>query len=242
MSKIDTRKMKIIILCGGFGRRLGLSASNLPKPLVLLKDKPILQHIIEFYISKNFHNFILCTGFEGKRIEEFIKRHSFDAKIEISDAGETASILRRICAAKDLIEQRAIVTYGDTFINIDPYKMIVQHRKSKAAITITVADIRSPFGLVKFAKDNRIKFFEEKPIFSYYIGHMIIEKKVLNKLEEKLLAMPDGEGLIALFQKLIQKKKINVFEHKGLHLTFNTFYEKEKIQEEFIKFFTEQEG
>ncbi|MBU2541452.1 MAG: nucleotidyltransferase family protein [Candidatus Omnitrophica bacterium] len=241
MLKLDTRKTKIIILCGGFGRRLKHSTSNLPKPLVRFRNKSILQHIIEFYISKDFRNFILCTGYKGRKIEEFVKNHRFDAEIEISDAGESTSMLRRIYLAKDLIEKRAIVTYGDTFINIDPYKMMFQHRKSKAGITITVADIRSPFGLVELASSNCVDSFEEKPTFSYYIGHMIIEKKILNKLEKKLLTMPDGEGLIALFQKLIQKKKLNAFKHKGLQLTFNTFYEKEKVHRELIKFFTQQE-
>lgn len=232
---------EIIILCGGRGTRLEPLASHLPKPLASLNGKPILQHIIDFYISKGFHNFVLCTGFNAEAINNFISMHKFEAEIEFSNAGENASILKRIHVARHLIDERAIVTYGDTFINIDPHDVLRKHNESRAEVTITVADIRSPFGLIKFTTDSKVASFEEKPIFSYYIGHMVLERRVLDNLEVDLLSLPDGEGLIKLFQKLIKIKELNAYKHTGLKITFNTFYERQRAEEEFIKFFTEQE-
>lgn len=232
---------KIVILCGGRGTRLGPQASHLSKPLVLLNGKPVLQHTIDFYISKGFDNFVLCTGFNAEAINNFITKHKFDARIEFSDAGTDASILRRIYAARDSIEQRAIVTYGDTFINIEPEDVLKKHIQSRAEATITVADIRSPFGLIKVTADSEVVSFEEKPIFTYFIGHMVLERKLMDGLGTDLLSLPDGEGLVRLFQRLINLKKINAYKHSGLNITFNTFYERQKAEEEFIKFFTEQE-
>jgi glucose-1-phosphate cytidylyltransferase len=234
--------LKVVVLCGGRGRRLEALSSNLPKPLVVLKDKPILQHILEFYISKGFRDFILCTGFRAEAIDEFISSHEFDATVEISNAGKQASMLKRIYEARYLIENKAIVTYGDTFINIDPFDAIDKHNASGAEATITVADIRSPFGLVKTTDSGRVISFQEKPVFSYYIGHMILERKTIDGLDTRLLLLPDGEGLIALFRQLIEKKKMNAYKHSGLQITFNTRYERRKAEEEFFKFFTEQEG
>lgn len=233
--------LKVVILCGGRGHRLKPLTYNIPKPLVALNGKPILQHIIEFYISKGFRNFVLCTGFRSEAIDDFILSHKFDAEIEISNAGVRAGILKRLYIARNLINERAIVTYGDTFINIDPYHIMKEHTKSKADATITVADIRSPFGLVEFDNNNRVTFFREKPSFFYYIGHIIMEKRVLESLDADLISMPDGEGLISLFQKLIKEKSLNVYKHTGFKITFNTPYEHTKAEQEFIKFFTEQE-
>ena len=233
---------KVIILCGGRGNRLGDLSAKFPKPLMWLKNKPILQHILEFYISHGFRRFILCTGYLSEYIEKFISNNKFDAEIEISNSGEDASMLKRIFLVKDLIDRRAIVTYGDTLVNIDPKLVIKKHKISKKEATITIADIRSPFGIVRYDSKMRVTFFKEKPSFSYYIGHFIIEKKVLEDIDKRLISLPDGEGLIELFQKLIKKKKMNAFKHDGFNITFNTTQEWERAEADFIKFFTQQEG
>jgi NDP-sugar pyrophosphorylase family protein len=234
--------LKVVILCGGRGHRLRPLTSNLPKPLVALNGKPILQHIIEFYTGKGLNRFILCAGYRADIINEFVSTHKFDAEIEVSNAGANAGMLKRLYLARDLIDEKAVVTYGDTFVNIDVYRMLKEHNRRKAAATITVADIRSPFGLVQFNKNYKVDSFEEKPLFQYYIGHMILEKSVLDNLDAGLISMPDGEGLIKLFQRLIKSKKLYVYKHKGLQITFNTLYERQRAEEEITRFFTEQEG
>jgi glucose-1-phosphate cytidylyltransferase len=213
-----------------------------PKPLVTLNGTPVIQHIIEFYIRKGFRDFVLCVGYRASAIRKFVSSSAFDARIEISDGGPRASILERLFLARNLLGGRAIVTYGDTFIDIEPHRMLKAHLRAKAAVTITVADIRSPFGLVRFDRRNTALSFEEKPLLQYYIGHMIMEKAVLEDLDQRLTAMSDGEGLVRLFQKLIRKKQLKVHKHRGLRITFNTPHEHRKAEEEFVKFFTEQEG
>lgn len=234
--------IKVVILCGGRGHRLRPLTTNLPKPLVKLNGKPILQHIMEFYTSKGLNSFILCTGFRSNAINDFITSHRFNAKIEISNAGEDASMLKRLYFVRNLINKRAIVTYGDTFINIDPHHILEKHYKNKTKATITIADIRSPFAIVNFDENNKVTFLEEKPCFSYYVGNIILEKEVLDNLSDDLISMPDGEGLISLFQKLIKERSLSAYKHPGFSITFNTLYEHKRAEEEFIKFFTEQEG
>lgn len=233
---------KVIILCGGRGKRLGDLSAKFPKPLMRLKNKPIIQHILESYISHGFRKFILCTGYLSESIEEFISSNKFNAKIVISNSGEDASMLKRIFLVKDLIGRRAVVTYGDTLVNIDPNLVIKKHKLTKKKVTITIADIRSPFGIVRHDSNMRVTFFKEKPSFSYYIGHFIIEKKALEDVDSRIISLPDGEGLIELFQKLIKKKEINAFKHDGFNITFNTTQEWKRAEEDFIKFFTQQEG
>ncbi|MDD4910368.1 MAG: nucleotidyltransferase family protein [Candidatus Omnitrophica bacterium] len=235
-------KDKVVILCGGRGRRLGKLSRALPKPLIPLGEKPILQHIVEFYMSHGFREFILCTGYLSESIEAFISRGNLGAKIEISNAGEDAGMLKRLFLVKDLIGNRAIVTYGDTFVNMDPNLVLKWHIKSRKNLTITIADIRSPFGIVKYDREQRVTLFEEKPLFSYYIGNFITDKAVLEDLDNNLISLPDGEGLIGLFNNLIDKGELTAYKHKGFNITFNTAQEWAKAEEDFIKFFTQEEG
>lgn len=237
-----SNKTKVIILCGGKGQRLAPLTDHIPKPLVPLKEKPILQHILKFYMDRNMDKFILCTGYGAEAIEKFISVQKFKAEIEVSNIGETASMLSRLYAVRHLIDERAIVTYGDTFINIDISRMVEEHLKNRAALTMTVTDIRSPFGVVDAASNGGVTSFQEKPYFTYYIGHMVIEKEVLENLESRFLEKPDGEGLVELWQSLLKKKELYAYRHQGLQLTFNTWQEHQKAEEEFVKFFTQQES
>src|SRR3989344_8278356 len=110
---------KVFILCGGRGRRLEPLTHRIPKPLVQLNGKPILEHIIEFYIRQSFSQFVLCTGYKSEMIEKFVSKNKFRAEIEISNLGENTSILQRLYAVRHLIDDLGVVTYGDTYIDLD---------------------------------------------------------------------------------------------------------------------------
>ncbi len=233
--------MTVIILCGGRGSRLQPITADVPKALVPLHGKPILQHSIEFYLSKQVTRFILCTGVHAGAIERFLASHGFPAEIQTSNAGEEVSMLQRLYAVRYLMEEsRAIVTYGDTFIDLDPQKMLAEHRRSGAAVTMTVAEIRSPFGLVTLGTDQSVLAFEEKPLLPHYIGQFIIERSVFDQMDDAWLALPDGEGLVRLFQDLIEQKRLRAYQHRGLHLTFNTMEERQRAEAAMVTFFTEQ--
>ena len=230
-----------MILCGGRGGRLQPLTANLPKPLVALNGRPILQHVIEFYLSQRCREFVLCVGFRAEMIEAFVEQQQFPARIVMSNAGEEASMLRRLYEARASLADRAIVTYGDTFLNINLQHLLAAHVAQRVAITMTIADIRSPFGLVAVDEDQRVSAFQEKPVLPYYIGQLVLERRVLDELDPSLLALPDGEGLVRLFQQLIAQRQLAAYKHEGLQITFNTLAEREKAEEEMLKFYTAQE-
>ncbi len=232
---------KVVILCGGQGKRLRPLTQKLPKPLIKLHDKPVLEHIIEFYWKRGFKDFVLLVGFNAAAIRRFVVRLKLPVRIELSDAGEKAGILERIYRARGLFGDRAIITYGDTFIDVDIAAMLKRHLARKPLATITIADIRSPFGLVSLDRQSRIRSFDEKPLQPFYIGHMILEKTALRRLDRRTVSLPDGEGLVRFFKQLIRGKHIDAFKHAGLQITFNTMQEYRKAQTAFLQFYTQRE-
>ncbi len=233
--------LKTVILCGGKGTRLKPLTELVPKPLVTLNGKPCLQHIIETYVRKGCNHFIVCIGYRGNTVVEFLQHHSFNAKFEFSEAGEEASILERLHHARSLIGERAFVAYGDTLIDVNLKQMHEEHLSSNASITLTTAEVRSPFGLISVNKDRRILSFDEKPLQPYYVGHMLIERSILDEVDGELLGRPDGEGLVLLFQRLIAQRRVKAFPYIGPQITFNTQQDLEQAEHDLVTFFTHVE-
>ena len=66
--------MKVVILCGGIGSRLAEETKLIPKPMVKLDRKPIVEHIINIYKFYGFKEFILATGYKSEIIEKYFKK------------------------------------------------------------------------------------------------------------------------------------------------------------------------
>ncbi|MBF0343290.1 MAG: nucleotidyltransferase family protein [Nitrospirae bacterium] len=237
-------KTKVAILCGGRGRRLKPLTDELPKPLIPLQNKPILEHILNFFKTKEFSEFILCVGYKGHKIIEMVEDYKTNNEGDFvySDLGENASILQRIYCLNDKFNDRLFVTYGDTLTDLDISSLLREHTQKKALMTIAASKIRNPFGLIEIGDDGFAVSFVEKPLSTYYIGHLVMERKVLSLITEELLNEPDGKGLVLLFLKLIEMKSLNVFEHHGSQITFNTEVERINAEKEIIDFYSQKEN
>lgn len=237
------KKVKIAILCGGRGKRLKLMTNELPKPLIPLQNKPILEHILNFFRKKGLDEFILCVGYKGHKIMDFMEEYRINnsGKFYFSDLGDDASILQRIYALKNDFDDRIFCTYGDTLTDLNLDELFETHLQKGALMTVTTSKIRNPFGLLEIDDHGWATSFVEKPIFNYYIGHFIMEKGAMQYINAEILKEPDGKGLISLFLKLIELKSLNVFEHHGAQITFNTEIERINAEEEIIDFYSQQE-
>ncbi len=230
---------RIIILCGGRGSRLGNLTKRVPKPLIKINDKTILEIKLREYMELGFRDFVLCIGYKGGLIEKAVMEFDLDANIVFSDAGENAGMLKRIVHAKDYFEDSAIITYGDTFANIDLYKLLDDHIKHKNEATITVASIQNPFGLVEYDENNKVSSFREKPVLQYYIGYAVVNRTALEIVPRQMIEIPDGQGLVAFYKLLIDMNKLGAYYHSGLEITFNTQEDLRIAEEKIMGFFTE---
>ncbi|MBS3143820.1 nucleotidyltransferase family protein [Candidatus Woesearchaeota archaeon] len=227
---------KIVILCGGKGVRLKPITNDIPKPLVEIDGKPILHQAVNLYSNKGFNDFIFCIGYKGSLIKNYFNKFS-NYNIQYSDSGEEATMLKRIYDIKDLIEDKIIVAYGDTYADIDFKKLLESHNSSDALMTIVASSVQSPFGLINIKKDNKIIEFKEKPKLNYYMGYSIIEKEAFNYITKDLLNTKGEEGWTLFFQKIISMGKMRAYYHEGLNITFNTHSQK-KIADNIFKYYT----
>lgn len=228
-------------MCGGRGRRMEDLGKKLPKPLMKIKDQTILEIKINKYIQQGYSDIVLCIGYKGKLIKELIKKKDFSCRINFSDAGVTAGILKRLTVAKDLFDESVILTYGDTFADINLSRFSKSHHENKNEATIVVAPIKNPFGLVEYNRNEKITYFKEKPILKYYIGYAVINKSALEVIPKETINMPEGKGLVAFYKELIARETLGAYYYDGFQVTFNTESELNHAKEKVLKFYTSRE-
>ena len=234
------KNTSVFVLCGGRGTRLGTKTSETPKPLVCVNGRPMLQHILDNFVKQGFREITLGTGHLSSKIEDFARRYRDSAEVRISNAGPDVSMLARIARAVDGFQDTTIVAYGDTFIDIDYADLVRTHLDSEALITMVTGKIRNPFGIVRL-ESSKVVYFVEKPVYDYYIGCFVFRKDLRSRISEELSGLPDGQGIVRLFQKLIAAGAVRAYPHEGLQVTFNTEPELEEAQRAISQYYTVRE-
>ena len=234
-----TNPIKIVILCGGRGSRLGPITKNIPKPLVKVRNLSIIEHKINYYKSSGFHNYVFCIGYKGHMIEK--KVTDLGIKAEISDSGIKPGILHRLNNAKNYLSKPSIISYGDTFAQLNFQKLLKFHNKSGSLITLVIASIAHPFGLIEVSNKSKVVEFHEKPILNHFIGYSVIEPSFFDKIPKSYISQPDGKGLVKAIQFLAKKDLVSAFSFSGLQITINTSEELHIANEKIGNYYTIKE-
>ncbi len=201
----------MIIMAGGKGSRLHPQTEKIPKPMLLVSDKPILEHIIKRAQTQGFNHFIIAINYLGEIIENYFGDGTkFDAKIEYlreqSPLG-TAGALSLLTSKPD---NAFLVTNGDVITDINYSDFLEFHKIQNAAATIAVHthEFQIPYGVLKIS-GLEVESYEEKPIISNLInaGVYALEPDVLDLIKEpKLRNMPE---ILDISKKL--NKKVIVY-------------------------------
>jgi D,D-heptose 1,7-bisphosphate phosphatase len=156
--------MKIVILNGGKGTRLGLS--DRPKPMVPVAGRPLLERLVDAGKASGFNDFVFLNGYMAEVIESHFgdgKAHGVRIEhVRESEALGTAGAIRE---ARALLDETFIVLYGDILVDVDLAHFAAAHRESGAIGTLFVHPNDHPHDsdLVEADVDGRIRRFLPKP-------------------------------------------------------------------------------
>lgn len=180
--------MKAVIMSGGFGTRLRPLTCNIPKPMVPMMNKPMMQHIVDLLkkhgitdiVSTLFYQPDIITGYFGDGAKFGIRMQYRKAEADYGTAGSVRN-------AADFLDERFIIISGDVLTDFDLTKAIEFHEQKKAKATLVLTRATNPlaFGVVITDSGGKITRFLEKPswgeVFSDTIntGIYIIEPEVL---------------------------------------------------------------
>jgi mannose-1-phosphate guanylyltransferase / phosphomannomutase len=186
--------MKAVIMAGGFGTRLRPLTCNIPKPMVPVMNKPMMQHIVDLLREHGITEIVATLYYQP----EIIKKHfgdgsGFGIKMNYISAEDDYGTAGSVRYAAEYLNDRFIVISGDVLTDVDLTKAMRFHEEKKSKATIVLSHAVNPlqFGVVITDDEYRITRFLEKPswgeVFSDTIntGIYIIEPDILEMMEYK---------------------------------------------------------
>jgi glucose-1-phosphate thymidylyltransferase len=224
----------ILILCGGEGKRLRPLTDNIPKPMIEVAGRPMLQHQVEQFRNAGFTNFIFCTGYKHEVIEKFFGDGAkFGVKIRYSEEKEPLGTSGAIKLAAKGVKETVFVVNGDCMHDADPAKILkfhedVKKKNPKLEATDFLVQFRSPYGIAKMNGDL-IREFQEKPLLNEWLnaGIYVLEQSLMPKLPSK------GAIETLIFPGLAKEGRIAGYKHTGKWRDVGTLKDLEEAQKEF---------
>jgi len=211
--------MKTAILCGGEGTRLREHTNSIPKPMVMIGDKPILWHIMKIYAHYGFNDFILCLGYKGDVIKDYFKNDE-NWNITFADTGLKTNTGGRIRRVEKYIEDDTFfATYGDGLSNIDLNDLLEYHRSKDKVATLTAVKPLSPFGMLEIDSNNLVADFKEKPVLDHWInsGFFVFNVGVFDYINENDVLEKE------VFERLAKDNNLSAYKHTGFWKCMDTY-------------------
>jgi|TARA_B110000259_G_C14020223_1_gene402731 dTDP-glucose pyrophosphorylase/predicted transcriptional regulator len=194
--KIQERPNTILIMAGGFGKRMMPLTENLPKPMLQVRGKPILEHIILNAKEQGFNNFIISVYYLAESITQYFGDGSqFNVSISYLTEEEPLGTAGCLSLIHPRPELPLLVTNGDIVTEVNYAHLLDFHlaNSSDATMAIKKYELQNPYGVVNTDGLN-ISSFEEKPIQISYVnsGIYAINPSVIEHLDVNTFCdMPD---------------------------------------------------
>jgi len=228
--------MKAVILAGGLGTRLRPYTKSLPKPMLPLGGKPILEYEIEWARKNGIKEIVLCVSYLRNKIEDYFgDGKKFGVKIEYAVSKKPLATAGQLKTAEKFVDDTFVCLYGDSIYNFSLRNMIKHHKKSKANVTMSLFDYRFnlKYGVINTKESGQVTAWNEKPEFSakINIGCYVMEPEVF-----KLIPKNRQYGMDSVIRKVLSRKKkvSSVISKKGF-IDIGDKETYEKTNEEYSK-------
>ena len=229
--------MKVIILAGGWGTRLGQHTEWIPKPMVQIGSMPLIWHIMKYFAHYGANDFIVSAGVKAHIIKEFFLNYEkyvsdftrdfstnkvtilnsqgdIDWRVSVVDTGLNTLKGARIKRVGHLLKDELnIVTYGDGVSDIDLKSLVSFHQAHGKMVTITGVHPPARFGEIS-EENGLVKKFNEKPQVSMGLingGFMVFNRQFLDYCKND-----EGNELETdVLPEIVSKGEVMVYKHDG---------------------------
>jgi mannose-1-phosphate guanylyltransferase len=202
--------MKAIILAGGLGTRLQPYTFFIPKPMLPLGNKPLLEHIVEWLKSddNNIDHIIICVSYLHRTIEDYFEDGSrLGIKIEYARSDRPLATAGQLLTAKRFIDDTFVCVYGDSIYEFSLREMINEHDRLKAFTSMALLsyETRLKYGFIDINGNNRVTSWNEKPEIKglINIGCYVMEPEFID-----LIPSSNSYGMDDAVRKALDMKKL----------------------------------
>jgi len=251
--------MQTVILAGGYGTRIFEETQNKPKPMIEIGEKPILWHIMKYYSSFGYNDFIICLGYKSNIIKEYfinylynnndikvstsskkveVIKNKYDEnwKVSLIDTGLHTKTANRLKKILPLIKSKQFfMTYGDGLSNVNLKNLLNFHKKNKKLATVTAVNPIPRFGNLKLNNNSEVIKFREKQHDKKEElingGYFVLNKEIFNFIDESKNEMWEEGPLL----KLTKNKQLNGYYHNDFWFPVDTLRDKKYLDELWAK-------
>lgn len=249
----EGKKVKVVLLAGGYGTRISEESMSKPKPMIEIGGKPILWHIMKEYSYYGYNDFIICAGFKQDYIKEWFANYylnnsdvTFDFskgdnnliiheskidpwKVTIVDTGlntMTGGRIKRI--QKYIGNESFLMTYGDGVCDVNIEELVKYHFDHEKIATLTAVLQDQSKGVLDIGGNNAVKSFREKSnndSVPINAGYMVLNPEIFNYIEgDETIFEKDTLETVAAEGQLMS------YLHKGFWQCMDNMREKEMLE------------
>jgi len=226
---------KAVILAGGRGTRMRPFTYEIPKPLIPVQGKPLIQHTIDLLMQYNIREVIFSIGYLGDKIKEYFGNgNKFGVKISYVEEDEALGTAGPLNLMKEKLKESFIMFNGDILANMDLFDFIKFHTRHRGLATIALKSIPDPsrYGTVKM-EGNIITEFMEKP--QEQVKHGLINAGVYVMEPEVIDYIPKGRVMMEdeVFPRLAEEGRLYGYPFRGQWFDTGTHKSYEKAIKEW---------
>ncbi len=208
----NSNRLQAVILAGGLGTRLRPYTFLLPKPMLPVGPKPIMEHILEWLKGAGITDIVVSTGYLGKMLQEYFGNGAeWGVKISYATSPHPMGTAGQLKAAEGKVRGRFVCMYGDALLDFDLKEALKFHAERRATATMVLMKYSAEmkYGFMETDRSGRLTEWKEKPKISGYInvGCYVMEKRFLKYIpagrvyemnDAFRVAKEDGAGLFAV--------------------------------------------
>tara|TARA_B110000503_G_C7141388_1_gene410981 strand:+ start:1146 stop:2351 length:1206 start_codon:yes stop_codon:yes gene_type:complete len=222
-----------VIFCGGLGTRLGSITKKIPKPMVLINNKPFLEHLLMQVKDLGIKNVYLCVGYKKDKIINYFKDgKKLGLKIHYSYSPPESKTGYRLNLIKKKIKENFLLMYCDNYCPINIEKNFLLFKEKKSLVTLSICEKNKGNILIS---NNKIKYKlkRQKEYKFVEIGYMICNRKLLNYVNNKNINLNEYFVKKNISSKIsaiiIHNKYLSISDQKRLTETRKYFRKKNII-------------
>ena len=234
--------MKVVILAGGFGTRISEYTDVIPKPMVEINSKPIIERIINTFTHYDHIEFYIALGYKSEIIKKYFNSNEnskidyevLGKKIEINliDTGLDTMTGGRIKKIQKFInDETFMVTYGDGVSNINLKKLEEFHSSHKKLVSVTAVRPPARFGALEL-KGEKVITFKEKQLDEGWIngGFFIMNSGIFDYIKDDNTIL-EKEPL----EQIAFADELRAYKHNGFWQCMDTKRDRDILEKEALK-------
>lgn len=242
--------MKVVLFCGGLGMRLREYAGNVPKPMVLIGQRPILWYLMKYYAHFGHKDFILCLGHQGRVIKEYFLNYEEyttndfvlseggrvrellgsdldDWRITFLDTGLEASVGERLVAVRNHVQDEDVffANYADGLTDLPLPEQIADFEAQDAVASFLSVKPNISYHFIKTDERRRVTALRDIGQSGIRVngGFFVFRQEIFDYIEE-------GEDLVfEPFQRLIRDRQLLAYPYDGYWQAVDTAKDKERV-------------